>query len=231
MASMRTWPAGERPRERLRVKGAAALGDAELIALLIGTGSAGENAVDAARRVLAECGDVERLQRISPAEAARIPGVGEAKAARLAAAFELGRRVFERQRIRGGRGFACSRDIYETYRVRIEDLSQEVFLAVGLSNKNAPVCEKIVALGTLSECRVGPREVFRPMIAEAVARIAVLHNHPSGDPSPSPHDVALTRRLCEAGELVGIPLLDHLVVGKGSYVSLRDAGLVPQSGG
>lgn len=224
---MHSWPLSERPRERLRQKGAPALGDAELLALLLGTGTGGENAVDAARRILGAQGGVDRLARLGLGALEQLPGIGVAKAARIIAALELGQRVVER-RLDGARRarFGCSVDIFEAFRGRLGALQQEVVLVLGLNNKNELIREEVVARGSIDECLVGPREVFRPMIAEAAARIVLLHNHPSGDPSPSPQDVALTRRLAAVGDLVGIPLLDHLVIGRSSFSSLRDLGLL-----
>ncbi|HUT77378.1 MAG TPA: DNA repair protein RadC [Polyangia bacterium] len=227
MASLHMLPDTDRPRERMRGKGSGALSDAELLALLLGSGRAGENALDLARRLLSDLGGLEQLAKTGLNGMARLEGIGEAKACRMAAALELGVRLVERTGAHSqGIRFTCSRDIFDAYHARLESLTQEVFLAVGLSNKNEPICERTVAIGTLSDCPVGPREVFRPMSAEAAARLAVLHNHPSGDPTPSPEDVALTRRLAETGELVGIALIDHLVIGRGTYVSFRDAGLL-----
>jgi DNA repair protein RadC len=227
MASMSTWPERERPRERLREKGPAALGDAELLALILGTGSGRDNAVDSARRVLGRAGGLERLPGQGLRGLSALPGLGEAKAARIVAALELGVRVVERRSCAPDRGrFTCSADIYKAYRARLAALPQEVLLVVGLSTRNEPVCEVEVARGSLCDCAVGPREVFRPLIAEAAARAVAVHNHPSGDCTPSPHDVVLTRRLAEAGELLGIPVLDHIVIGRGTYASLRDLGLL-----
>lgn len=224
---MRTWPERDRPRERLREKGPAALGDAELLALILGTGAGQDNAVESARRILGEVGGLERLARLGLRGLAALPGVGQAKASRIAAARELGVRVVERRAGAADNGrFNCSGDIYKAFRARLSSLSQEVLLVVGLNNRNEPVREVEVARGSLSECQVGPREVFRPLIAEAAARAVVVHNHPSGDCTPSPFDVVLTRRLAEVGELIGIPVIDHVVVGRGSYASLRDLGLL-----
>lgn len=227
MTTMRLLPDHDRPRERMKRKGSAALQDAELLALLLGAGRPGENALDLARRLLIGVGGLGGLARAGSGGLARMDGVGEAKACRVAAALELGVRAVERAGAGpGGSRFACSRDIYDAYRARLEPLTQEVFLVVGLSNRNEPICERVVAVGGLCDCPVGPREVFRPMIVEAAARFAALHNHPSGDPTPSPDDVATTRRLAEVGLLMGIPLVDHLVVGRSGYVSFRDTGLL-----
>ncbi|MCK9463482.1 MAG: DNA repair protein RadC [Proteobacteria bacterium] len=226
MSSLRHWPSVDLPRERLRGKGAAALGDAELVALLIGAGGQGENALESSQRILREAGGLDRLAATGLGALAGVPGLGEAKASRILAAIELGLRVVERRSEAPQRAFCRSEEIWEAYRARLGALHQEVFLVVGLNNRNETLREEIVAKGTISECVVSPREVFRPMIAEAAARIVALHNHPSGDPSPSPEDVALTRRLAEAGALIGIPLLDHVVIGRRGYASLRDMGVI-----
>ncbi len=224
---MTTWPKGDRPRERLFDKGSAGLSDSELVALLMGTGSNGENAVEAARRILVEVGGLESLPEQDLRSLAAIKGVGQAKAARVVAAIELGLRIVEqRARHRVRARFVCSRDIFEAYRGRFGWLRQEVFIAVGLNNRNEIIREHTVAKGSLTECHVEPREVYRPLIADAAARVVLVHNHPSGDPSPSPSDIALTRRLAEVGTLVGIPVLDHVIIGPFSHSSLQDLGLL-----
>ncbi len=231
MSSLSTWPLRERPRERLREQGPSALSDAELLALLLGTGHGSENAVETARRLLSIAGGLEKLAEMGQGLLHRLPGVGEAKATRVIAAIELGVRVVEQSaRSRAGARFECSADIFDTYRARFGRLRQEIFAVIGLNNKNEPLCEMVVAKGSVSECRVEPREVFRPLIAEAASRALLLHNHPSGDPTPSPSDLALTRRLVEAGQLLGIPVLDHVVIGPFRHSSFRDLGLIDENG-
>ncbi len=233
MASMKTWPEREKPRERLAQSGPAALGDAELIALLLGTGSSKENAVEVARRLLGEVHGIVGLFRAGMGALSRIDGIGQAKAARLVAAMEIGFRLAEQAAKKPGREFAfCSSlDIYRAYRARLAVMLQEVVLVVGVNTKNNPISEVTVAKGSVDECLVTPREVFRPMIAEAARRVILVHNHPSGDPTPSPHDVALTNRLCRVGEVIGIPVLDHIIIGHDSFCSLRDMGLLGESAG
>jgi len=226
MSSMCSWLPAELPGGRLRGRGPTALGDAELIALLLGAGGAEEGALDSAERLLRELGGLDRLAAAGLGALTCLPGLGEAEASRILAAVELGLRIVERRDEAPGRAFCSSEEIWETYRARLANLQQEVFFAIGLNNRNEAVCEEVIAKGTSSECLVSPRDVFRPMIAEAAVRIVVLHNHPSGDPAPSPQDVALTRRLAEAGALVGIPLLDHVVIGRRGYASMRDLGLI-----
>jgi DNA repair protein RadC len=217
----------EKPRERLRDKGVAYLGDAELIAVLIGTGTRGTGSLELASYILKEIGGVAGLNAQGMGSLCQLQGMGDAKAARLLAAVELGARVIEKQTIQNGLNrFTCSRDIFRRYHGRLCGLRQEVFLVVGLNNKNEVLTEQVVAMGTVDECRVAPREVFRPMILEAVARALLIHNHPSGDPSPSPEDISLTRRISEVGNLLGVPVLDHLIIGANRYASLRDMGLM-----
>lgn len=230
MSSIRSWPERERPRERLKELGPRALSDAEILALIIGAGSNGTNAVDAARRILAEVGGFDGMADLGLGSIERLPFVGKAKGSRLAASFEMGLRVVEGQkRKRSGARMDCSADVFDTYQARLGNLKQEVFIAIGLSSKNETIRELVVGQGTVNECRVEPREVFRPLIAEAATRAVLLHNHPSGDSQPSPYDVALTRRLARVGELVGIPILDHVVIARGSYSSLRDLGLLNEA--
>ena len=227
MTSIKTWPLRERPRERLGELGARALSDSELVALLLGTGFRNENAVETARRLMGDFGCLENLANQGLGALAKIKGIGSGKAARLVAALELGIRVVEQ---RSGKreqvSFQCSADIYDAYHARMAGLRQEVFLAVGLNNRNEVIREITAAKGTVNECRVEPREVFRPLIAEAAVRAILIHNHPSGDPTPSSYDVALTRRLVKVGELLGIPVLDHVIIGRFSHTSLRDLKLI-----
>jgi DNA repair protein RadC len=184
-----------------------------------------------ARRILAATGGIQGLLGLGFGALANLPGVGKAKAARLIAASEMGVRTVEQLGKAGARntGFGCSLDIYKAYRARLGVLRQEVFLVVGLNNKNESIREIIVAQGSVNECRVEPREVFRPMIAEAATKVLLLHNHPSGDSTPSPQDLSITRRLCQVGDVIGIPILDHVVIGHDSYASMLDLGLLDPS--
>lgn len=227
MVSMRNWPRRDRPRERLREKGPAALSDSEILALVVGNGCADENAVETARRILSLVGGVDGLPGHGLGSLARIRGIGEAKASRIVAALELGTRVVERRATWSSHNrFECSADIFESYRARLGLLGHEVFVVIGLNSRNELIKEMVVGTGSVNECRIEPPEVFRPLIAEAAARTLLLHNHPSGDPTPSPHDIAVTRRLVQVGKVVGIPVLDHVVIGRGSYTSLRDLGIL-----
>jgi DNA repair protein RadC len=219
------WPASERPRERLYHSGADALADAELLALQLGSGRPGQNAVDVARDMLAAYGSLAGVASREVTELARVPGVGRAKAARLASAFELTRRL--RARTPGARTVLGSpAEVHAAFAPLMEDLPREVFRVALLDAQNGLLRDVIVSEGTLSSSLVHPREVFRPALLEPAASIILLHNHPSGDPTPSREDVRLTRQLAECARLLDLRLNDHVVIGHGRYVSLAQRGVL-----
>lgn len=223
---IREWPTTERPRERLRHSGASALATRELLAILVGSGPAGASALDVAASLLAAGdGSLRRLGGTPAASLERVAGVGPAVAARVLAALELGRRAArevaaEQPRIRG------PADVHDVCAPALRDLKQEEFRVLLLTTQHAVFREIVVTRGVLDASVVHPREVFRDAIAESAAAVILVHNHPSGDPTPSGEDRAVTRQLVEAGRLVGIPVLDHVVVGDGRWVSFSEAGLL-----
>ena len=216
------------PRERLACRGAAALSDAELLAVLLGTGRNGEEVGSLASRLLRETGGLWALRRMSVAELVKLSGVGAAKAARLAAAFEAGLRAltFPDERTVP---LSNSETVFARYGRSLMASRVERFLVVSVDAKNRPRAEREVARGGRTSCQVDPSEVFRLLVSESASGAIFLHNHPSGDPEPSPQDLELTERLVEAGSLLDIRILDHLVVGNGHYTSLRDAGHWPST--
>jgi DNA repair protein RadC len=213
----------ERPRERLRAVGVRSLSLGELLALIVGTGSAGVSATTVAERLAAlSQGSLGRLAAMDVALLERVPGVGRATASRVCAAFELGRRAAADDSESGGqiRGPA---DVFARMGPRLRDVRQEEFHALLLNTRHRVLREVLVTRGTLDSALIHPREVFRHAVAEGAAAVILVHNHPSGDPTPSAEDRAVTRQLAEAGRAVGIPVLDHVVVGRGAFVSLADA--------
>jgi len=219
------WPAGERPRERLYWSGPDALADAELLALQLGSGMRGRSAIDVAREVLATYGSLNDLATREADELALVPGIGPAKAARLAAAFELTRRL--RARTPAARlTLAGPAEVYAAFGPLMEDLQREVFRIALLDTKNGLLRDKVISEGTLSASLVHPREVFKPVILESAASVILLHNHPSGDPTPSREDVRLTRQLVDCARLLDLRIHDHVIVGRGRYVSLAQQGLI-----
>jgi DNA repair protein RadC len=219
-------PHADRPRERLWALGPAALTGQELLAILLGTGSTGRDALAVAGDVLARSdGSLHKLAGRPAAAWARIAGVGRAKAARVAAALELGRRLgVERdpppERIRQ------PGDVHRRYAARLRDLAVEEFHVLALGSQSQVLADLLITRGILNSSLVHPREVFRAAIAEAAAGIIVVHNHPSGDPTPSADDRAVTRQLVEAGRLLDVPVYDHVIVGGDRYVSFAEGGLL-----
>src|SRR5262245_40698653 len=215
--------ADDRPRERLYHKGAAALSDAELLAIQLGTGAAGKSALEVAQGLLGEWGALQELAGRDVAEIAAVRGVGRAKAVRLAAAFEITRRLRSRN---GHRRpvLASPAEVYARYAPFMEDLRREVFRLALLDAKTALLRDVIVSEGTLSGSPVHPREVYKPAILEPAASIILLHNHPSGDPSPSREDVRLTRQLVECSRLLDLPIHDHVIIGRERFVSMAQRG-------
>ena len=218
-------PSAERPRERLYWNGPEALADAELLALQLGSGTRGRSAADLAREMLATYGSLAGVAAREAVELARVPGVGPAKAARLAAAFELGRRL--RARTPGVRVvLSAPADVYAAFGPLMEDLRREVFRVALLDAQNGLLRDQVISEGTLSASLVHPREVFKPAILESAASVILLHNHPSGDPTPSREDIRLTRQLVECARLLELRVHDHVVIGRGRYVSLAERGII-----
>ncbi len=222
--SIRHWPIQERPRERLLHQGPAALTTAELLAVILRSGRQGEDAVALARALLARSGgNLRRLAELAPGDLVGIPGIGPAKAAQIVAVLEIARRLGEEEFI-VGTSFRSSYDVYAHFRERLAAARTERFYAVLLDNKNRKLKEVCISQGSLTASIVHPRDVFAPVIRESAAAVIFVHNHPSGDPTPSAEDIEITRRLRQVGDLVGVRVLDHIVIGKGRYLSLADSG-------
>jgi DNA repair protein RadC len=211
----------ERPRERMMVFGPERLSDTDLIALLLGGGQA----VERAHRVLETVGGLPGLGVALSAEIARCPGVGPARATALAAAVELGRRL-ERARRPWAERVRRPSDAAAVVRGRLRGATQEHFVVIGLDARQRVTMVRTVALGSLAQVDVHPRELFRPLVRSGVHSCVLVHNHPSGDPEPSEADVELTLRMAEVGHLVGIPVLDHVVVTDDASTSLAALGLL-----
>jgi DNA repair protein RadC len=187
--------------------------------------ASGRSAVDVAREMLAAYGSLAGVAAREAAELARVPGVGPAKAARLAAAFELTRRL--RARTPGARlVLSAPAEVYAAFGPLMEDLPREVFRVALLDAQNGLLRDRVVSEGTLSASLVHPREVFKPAILESAASVILLHNHPSGDPTPSREDVRLTRQLVECARLLDLRVHDHVIIGRGSFVSLAERGII-----
>ncbi len=218
-------PLTEQPRERLWSNGPGALADAELLAIQLGSGTHGKSAMDVAREMLAVYGSLADLAGRELGELVRFDGVGPVKAARLVALFELTRRL--RARTPGARVILSSpAAVYAAFGPLMEDLSHEVFRVALLDAQNGLLRDRVISEGTLSASLVHPREVFKPAILESAASVILLHNHPSGDPTPSREDVRLTRQLVECARLLDLRIHDHMVIGRGRFVSLAERGII-----
>jgi DNA repair protein RadC len=214
----------ERPRERLFLKGSSALSNADLIAILLNTGSQGEPVTALAQRLLHEFGGILGLMRMDVVELSNIHGIGPAKAAKLKAALEIASRVValgpdQRPKI------TTPDDVVNLVGIEMASLEQEQLRVVLLDTKHRVVNIRSIYQGSVNQAQVRVAEVFRDAIRHNATAIIAIHNHPSGDPTPSAADVALTAEICQAGELLDIELLDHLIIGAGRHVSMRRLGL------
>jgi DNA repair protein radc len=216
----------ELPRERLWSLGAGALTSAELVAILLGTGGPGVGALEVSGRLLeVSGGSLRRLAARPPAELQQAAGVGPAKAARLLAAFEIGNRLMAESRPAALR-IREPEDVVRMLAARLRDLAVEEFHLLALDSQSRVLRDVLVTRGLLNSSLVHPREVFRAAIAEAAAGIIVVHNHPSGDPTPSPEDRSVTKQLVEAGRLLDLPLYDHVILAGDRFMSFATAGLL-----
>lgn len=213
------------PRGRLASLGPRTLSDPELLSVVLGTGRPGVGILTVARQILEQSGGIRRLAAMSYRELRRLDGLGPAQAARLAAAFEMGTRAHAPPTREAA--LLDSGAVFARYGRAIAHSPTERFWVVSVDAKNRPKSAQEVARGGRVSCQVDPAEVFRQLVVDSASGAVFLHNHPSGDPDPSPEDLALTARLVEAGRVLEIRILDHLIVGAGRYTSLRDAGLWP----
>jgi len=219
------WPKNERPRERLLQDGPQHLTEAELLGILLGKGTRKKTAIDLARELLDRYESLQRLFSRSPSELTTVKGIGPAKAAILSAAFELVRRVQSRKGADRPL-FKRSSDVAGHYLPLMRDLRKEVFKVLLLNRANRFIKEVFISEGTLDASVVHPRDVFREALLEPAAAIILIHNHPSGNPSPSDEDLRITKQLVEAGRLLGIKVYDHIILAGESYRSLADEGLL-----
>lgn len=216
-------PDSPSPRERLHTHGAQALTEAELLALILRTGAADASAHQTALRVLGHCGGLPGVARSSRLELARISGVGKAKSASLLAALELGKRLHSQRLVQGSK-ICGPADVFRHFHPILRHARQECFAVLLLDGRQRVLGKRVISRGTLTASLVHPREVFRPALSACAAALVLVHNHPSGDPTPSAEDRSVTRRLVEAGELLGIRVVDHIIVAESGYVSLNETG-------
>lgn len=217
-------PAEERPRERLLRHGPEAMGTAELIAIILGSGMRGMTVLQLAQEIVMRFGTIQKLASATVEELCTIKGLGKAKALQLKAAFSLGQRI-ARQAPSVKYRIEHPVHAYNLIKDELEHEKRELFMVILQDVRGCVICNQLVAIGTLSNTLVHPREVFHPAIRHHAASIILVHNHPSGDPTPSQQDFDVTKNLINVGRMVGIPVNDHLVIGEKSFVSLRQRGI------
>ena len=228
---IKDWPTQDRPREKLLRHGADHLTDAELLALILGTGHprAGLNALDVARLLLREFGSLGELRAAGIAELRRVPGLGGAKACQVKAAIELAARIASEQS-QDRPHLESSLAVFRFLRGRLGDLRHELFVVLLLDARNRLIKEVTVARGSLTEATVHPREVLVHAVRESAYGMILVHNHPSGDPTPSENDLEITRRISRVATTLGVRLVDHIVIAKERHFSFVDEGLLlPQA--
>lgn len=227
MDRINQWPPEDRPREKMLCRGPRELTDAELLAVVLGTGGAGryQNALDHARSLIVAFGGLAGIDEASVTELMAAKGIGTAKAAQIKACLELGRRR-EGNAWNNGEPMGSPEEVFQHFRVRCRNVKREAFYVVLLTNRNRKIRDVKISEGSLTASVVHPREVFLPVIRESAAAVVLVHNHPSGDPTPSREDLEITRRLKSVGEIMGVRVIDHVVVGHDRFFSFNSEGLL-----
>lgn len=218
-------PNQSRPRERLEEYGVKNLADHELLAIILRTGTRGKNVVNLALEVLNAMEDIYQLRHVSMQELIKIPGIGKVKASEILAAVEFGRRVSQSSQLKEGT-VSSSEWVGDYLLEELSNLKQENVMALYLNTKNEIIKKDIVFIGSLNSSVAHPREIFNRAISYSAARIILAHNHPSGNVEPSDADLSFTHRMIEAGELLGIEVLDHFIIGETCYLSMREKGYI-----
>ena len=219
-------PYSERPRERLIKHGAEALSTPEVLALILGRGVKGEPVMLTSQKLLNHFGNLHNIASASLIELCEIKGIGTAKAAQIKAAFELGRRMEDPDYHADGKPVSSPQDAIKSVQQELKGKKKEHFYIICLDTRNRVIEKALVSTGNLDSSIVHPREVFKHAISLLAASVIFVHNHPSGDLEPSAEDIGLTKRLCEAGDLLGIPVLDHIIVTDHNFTSLKARNLI-----
>ena len=217
-------PAEERPRERLVKFGEQALSAQELLQLILGRGIAGESVTVTAQKLLSKFGSLQKLAEASIEELSSIKGIGLAKAAQIKAVFEIGRRLSTQVPPYKSKELSDPKKVYQLIKSKLKDYHKEHFYIISLNSRNHSIAE--VSVGNLNTSIVHPREVFAEAIKNKAASVIFVHNHPSGDPEPSEDDLVITKRLVEAGKILGIEVGDHIIITKNGFFSFKDKGLI-----
>ena len=217
-------PDNERPRERLIKNGAMALSDAELLAIILRSGTANENVISLCTRLLKQY-NLKKLSRITINALKTINGIGEAKACQILACFALGRRLAVLKQEKTS-GIKTAKDIAKLMLPELQDLKKEHLVGVYLDARAKIIKKETIFIGSLDANIIHPREIFKVALLESAAAVILVHNHPSGDPHPSDSDIEITKQLVQAGEVMGVTLIDHIIIGNNKFVSLQEKGYI-----
>lgn len=218
-------PISDRPYEKLEKFGAGVLSDAELLAIIIKTGTKRERSTELAQKVLKlNQKGIAGIHQLSLKELERIPGIGRVKAIQIKSIAELSTRISKTQALQRMQ-IASPASVAEIYMEEMRHLQQEHLKLIMLDTKNGIIGDIIVSVGTVNASLINPREIFIHALKNLAVHIIIIHNHPSGDPSPSKEDIYITKRISESGDLIGIKLLDHIIIGDGKYISLKEKGI------
>jgi len=218
-------PRAERPRERLQKFGAEALSAQELLALVIGRGIPKKSVMSIAQELITKFGNIKAISQATIEELSQIKGIGLAKAAQLKACFELGKREELEPELKNF-DIKDPEAVVKAIRASIKDKAKEHFKLILLNPRNKIIGISTISIGTLNASLVHPREVFKDAITHSAASVVLAHNHPSGDPEPSEDDITITKRLIEAGKILGVEVIDHIIVGKNGFFSFKEKGLI-----
>jgi DNA repair protein RadC len=221
--TIRDLPRIERPREKLLKYGPERLSDVELVAIILRTGRKGESVIGVAKKLL-KIAVLDKLPGLSCDDLCKISGIGSVKACELLAAIELGKRLFQNKKITIAQ-LLSPKDVFENLK-DIRESKKEHFVVFFLDSRNQQIHREIISIGTINASLVHPREVFEPAVKYLAVQVILVHNHPSGDLEPSEEDLSVNKRLVEAGKLLGIEVLDHIIVGKDSFSSFKEKGLL-----
>ncbi|UII29774.1 DNA repair protein RadC [Fulvivirga ulvae] len=224
--NIKSWAEEDRPREKLLLKSKSALSDAELIGILIGSGTASMSAVDVAKSILNHANnDLNNLAKLSVKELMKFKGIGQAKAVSIVSAMELGRRRKETQSVKKPK-ITCSEDAYEAIKPELMDMKHEEFWTLLLSRSNTIIKKQLISSGGVAGTVADPKIIFKSALEELACSIILVHNHPSGNLKPSRADISLTNKMKSAGELLEIPVLDHLIFTDNGYFSFADENML-----
>jgi len=224
MSSVREWPETERPRERLIKHGAETLSDAQLLAVVLQTGSNGKTVIDTAIELLQRFGGLRGLEDASINDLKNFKGLGIAKIAQIKASFELGKRALIEKAHE--QFFNSAEIVYNYFFPKLNGLKKEVFITLLVDTKLKLIKEVKVSEGTLNQSLIHPREIFKEAVKESAYAVILIHNHPSGDPTPSEQDIEITKKLKKVSEILEIPILDHVIIGSGKYFSMKERGII-----